>query len=72
MDFEKLLKTKGGLISFNNFLSTTKNREVSLSFAQVALTKTNTVGILFEMAIDPNISSTPFAAIDEISYYKTE
>jgi hypothetical protein len=71
-DFEKLQKTKGGLISFNNFLSTSKKREVSLGFAASGLAETGMVGILFEMAIDPSISSAPFAAIDEVSYYKTE
>ena len=35
-DFEKLVKTKGGLMSFNNFLSTSTKREVSLVFAKGA------------------------------------
>ncbi|CAF1591293.1 unnamed protein product, partial [Adineta steineri] len=30
------------------------------------------VGILFIMTIDPRVSSTPFASIDEISYFETE
>jgi tetratricopeptide (TPR) repeat protein len=71
-DFEKLMKTKGGLMSFNNFLSTSTKREVSVGFAKNALTKTNMVGILFKMTIDPSVSSAPFAAIQEVSYYKTE
>ena len=71
-DFEKLRKTKGGLMSFNNFLSTSKTREVSLEFAQGALGKTDTVGILFQMSIDPSVSSTPFASIKEVSYFKKE
>ncbi|CAF4420467.1 unnamed protein product, partial [Adineta steineri] len=33
-DFTKITKTEGGLLSFNNFLSTSKNRDVSLNFAQ--------------------------------------
>ncbi|CAF4528469.1 unnamed protein product [Rotaria sp. Silwood2] len=69
-DFEKL--QQGRLMSFNNFLSTSKNREFSFDFAMCALTKNNSVGILFQITIDPSISSIPFAAIDEISYYKTE
>jgi len=72
LDFEKLVKTKGGLMSFNNFLSTSKHREVSLRFAKAALTKTDTVGIFFEMTIDPSVSSAPFASIREVSYYKKE
>ena len=71
-DFEKLRKTKGGLMSFNNFLSTSKTREVSLGFATSALSKADTVGILFQMSIDPTVSSAPFASIDEVSYFKTE
>ncbi|CAF4107723.1 unnamed protein product, partial [Adineta steineri] len=31
-DFEQMSKIKGGLISFNNFLSTSKDREVSYAF----------------------------------------
>jgi tetratricopeptide (TPR) repeat protein len=71
-DFDKLQKTKGGLISFNNFLSTSKKREVSLIFAKYALTKTNMIGILFKMSIDPSVSSTPFAAIQKVSFINTE
>jgi tetratricopeptide (TPR) repeat protein len=70
--FEKLMKTKGGLMSFNNFLSTSKEREVSLGFAKDALTKTNMVGILFKMTIDPSVSSAPFASIQDVSFFQTE
>ncbi|CAF1459653.1 unnamed protein product [Adineta steineri] len=71
-DFEKLQKTKGGLISFNNFLSTSKNDEVSLGFAQTASTESNKVGILFIMSIDPCLKSTPFACIAKLSYYEAQ
>jgi tetratricopeptide (TPR) repeat protein len=71
-DFEKLQKTKGGLISFNNFLSTSELPEVPLLFAQSTLRKNDTVGILFKMTIDPLVSSTSFAAIREVSYFNTE
>ncbi|CAF4181824.1 unnamed protein product, partial [Rotaria sordida] len=64
-DFEKMKKTKGGLMSFNNFLSTSRNRNISLeSFARPAAKKPNSVGILFIMNIDTSIcknSLTPFA-----------
>jgi hypothetical protein len=33
------------------------------------MTKTNMVGILFKMTINPFISSTPFASIREVSYF---
>ncbi|CAF1537994.1 unnamed protein product, partial [Rotaria sp. Silwood1] len=64
-DFEKMKKTKGGLMSFNNFLSTSRNREISFeSYARPAAFNTNSVGILFVINIDTAIcttSSTPFA-----------
>ncbi|CAF1614471.1 unnamed protein product [Rotaria sp. Silwood1] len=73
-DFEKMKKTKGGLMSFNNFLSTSRNREISFkNFARPAALNTNSVGILFIMNIDTAIctkSSTPFAAVSKVGYYK--
>ncbi|CAF1385832.1 unnamed protein product [Adineta steineri] len=71
-DFEKLQKTQGGLISFNNFLSTSKYKDLSLDFAQKASKKLDMVGILFIMSIDPCIKSTPFASIKEMSYFYGE
>ena len=66
-DFEKLLKTKGGFMSFNNFLSTSRNKNVSLVFAHGSVSGTDTIGILFRMTIDPVILSSPFADIQDIS-----
>ncbi|CAF3866961.1 unnamed protein product [Rotaria sp. Silwood1] len=67
-DFEKMKNTKGGLMSFNNFLSTSRNRQISFKkFARPAAFNTNSVGILFMMNIDTAIctkSSTPFAEIN--------
>ncbi|CAF1385735.1 unnamed protein product [Adineta steineri] len=71
-DFGKLQKTKGGLISFNSFLSTSTDKEVSLGFAQIASTEPNKIGILFIMSINPCIKSTLFASIKELSHYKDE
>ncbi|CAF1549453.1 unnamed protein product, partial [Rotaria sp. Silwood1] len=71
-DFEKIAKNKGGLISFNNFLSTSKNRKISLEFAKDALETTAMVGVLFQMTIDPTESSTPFASIRELSEFAQE
>ncbi|CAF3308162.1 unnamed protein product [Rotaria sp. Silwood2] len=71
-DFEKISKSKGGLISFNNFLSISKDRDVSLVFANSALGAPDMVGILFQMTIDPKESSTSFASIREVSYYQEE
>ncbi|UJR38457.1 hypothetical protein I4U23_031125 [Adineta vaga] len=71
-DFEQMSKTKGGLISFNNFLSTSMKRQVSFSFAQQAAMNPDLVGILFIMNINPAQSTTPFASICNVSYFDTE
>ena len=70
--FEQMTKTKGGLMSFNNFLSTSKDRKVSLDFAYNAIAHPDSVGILFVMTIDPSKSTTPFASVANVSYYKIE
>ncbi|CAF1233102.1 unnamed protein product [Adineta steineri] len=71
-DFEKLQKTKGGLISFNNFLSTSKDKKLPLEYAECASINSDMVGILFIMSIDPRIKSVPFASITEESSFKEE
>ncbi|CAF1434047.1 unnamed protein product [Adineta steineri] len=71
-DFEKLQKTQGGLMSFNNFLSTSKDKEISIDCADIASTVPDKVGILFIMSIDPCIKSTPFACIKEVSAIESE
>ncbi|CAF4511448.1 unnamed protein product, partial [Rotaria sp. Silwood2] len=73
-DFEKMKKTKGGLMSFNNFLSTSRKRTISLdNFARPATNNPSSVGILFIMNIDTAIcmkSSTPFAEVSKVSFFK--
>jgi len=70
--FEEMSKIKGELISFNNFLSTSKNRNVSLGFASRVVSNNDLVGILFVMTIDPSQSTTPSASIIDVSYFKDE
>ncbi|CAF1370017.1 unnamed protein product [Adineta steineri] len=67
-----MTKTKGGLLSFNNFLSTSKNRNISINFAQQAATNPDLVGILFVMSVNSTYSTTPFAAVTDVSYFHTE
>jgi tetratricopeptide (TPR) repeat protein len=69
--FEKMKKTKGGLISFNNFLSTSIKESVAMVFVGRALEDPTSVGVLFIITVNPSISSAPFASLDEVSYYKT-
>jgi len=70
--FEKLTKAKDGLISFNNFLSTSYNRNVSYAYACSNINNPDLVGVLFVITIDPSISSTPFAYIDDVSNFSHE
>ncbi|CAF1423574.1 unnamed protein product [Adineta steineri] len=71
-DFEQMMNIKGGLISFNNFLSTSKVRNISLSFAQDAARNPDQVGVLFIMKINPAQSPTPFASVAGISKFQGE
>ena len=71
-DFEKLTRTPGGLISFNCFLSTSQDKKVSLEFAQHALANNDKVGVLFIMTVDPKVTLTSFAQIQEQSAIPTE
>ena len=71
-DFERLKSNQGGLMSFNGFLSTSDDQEVSLVFAESMSVEKDRIGILFEMVIDPNTAATPFAKIKEESYFPGE
>ncbi|CAF4495892.1 unnamed protein product, partial [Rotaria sp. Silwood2] len=71
-DFDQLIKSEGGLLSFNSFISTTMNLQVSLEFARKAMESSDLIGILFVMKIDPSIASTSFADICDVSYCKQE
>ncbi|CAF1246083.1 unnamed protein product [Adineta ricciae] len=71
-NLQNIRKMKGGLLSFNNFLSTSKDPHVSFLFAESALSNPELVGILFQMTINPVISSAPFADLNEVSCYKDQ
>jgi tetratricopeptide (TPR) repeat protein len=71
-DFDQLQTTQGGLLAFNNFLSTSQDREVSLRFARRTINTSDKIGILFVMIIDSSISATPFANVKNASYYRGE
>ncbi|CAF4351560.1 unnamed protein product, partial [Rotaria sordida] len=65
-DFNKI--KQGGLLSFNNFLSTSTDRTVAIGFIQEGLEpNSKKIGVLFKMNIDRSISSSsaPFALINE-------
>jgi tetratricopeptide (TPR) repeat protein len=69
-EFEKMTETKDGLLAFNCFLSTSKDCAVSFAFAESNSINPDLVGILFIMTIDPAQSTTPFASITNVSYFK--
>ena len=70
-DFDKMLETQGGLISFNNFLSTSTNPAVAFESAQSSFANSTSVGIVFVITIDPSLKSTSFACIDDFGHYNT-
>ncbi|CAF3626083.1 unnamed protein product [Rotaria sp. Silwood1] len=71
--FEKLKKMKGGLISFNNFLSTSQNEDVSINFSRRGLEKKpDSVAVVFHMTIDLTMATIPFAAIEKVSDFESE
>ncbi|CAF1494716.1 unnamed protein product, partial [Rotaria magnacalcarata] len=75
-DFQSLLDSKGGLLSFNNFLSTSMEPKVAMEFVERTLRKNpDVVGVIFIMTIDQSklsTSNTPFAMIDEHSAVRGE
>ncbi|CAF0994842.1 unnamed protein product [Rotaria sordida] len=71
-NFDQLNKTKDGLLSFNSFLLTSKDREISFSFINQTIRTSDLVGILFVIKIDPSIVSTPFANVRDVSYFEEE
>lgn len=71
---ERLRQNIGGLLSFNNFLSTSADHDVSLMFARSARDDPNQVGVLFRMNLDcpSNSILSPFACLTDVSFYPHE
>ena len=66
---EKMMKSKGGLLSFNCFLSTSKNHDISFNFAEGALTNPQMMGVVFVMTVNAHRSNTPFASVMGVGCY---
>lgn len=66
-DIDKLKRNLGGFLSFNNFLSTSLERKIALSFLMGS-----DMGVLFEMHIDPSMKKYPMVNIELISYMRRE
>lgn len=71
-DFEKLKQMPGGLMSFNHFLSTSKDEEKSLEFAMGSALKTSMVGVIFKIQVDPAIPSAPYVSVKKWSAIPSE
>ncbi|CAF3513859.1 unnamed protein product [Rotaria socialis] len=71
-ELEKIQRSHGGLFSFNNFLSTSTDRQVAYLFADSARSHSELVPVIFQIEIDPSISSTVFAPLDGISYFSDQ
>ncbi|CAF2830688.1 unnamed protein product [Rotaria sp. Silwood2] len=71
-EFEKLRQSIGGLLSFNNFLSTSMNKDVSLMFCPTSYSDPDIIPILYEMEIDPTQKSTAFASLTNMSQFDSE
>ena len=63
-EFVKIRKNKDGLLSFNNFLSTSTDRGVAYIFADSALINRQMTSVLFQIEIEPIISSTLFGELE--------
>ena len=69
--FHKMKQSKDGLMAFNNFLSTSRDRQVSLVFAYQS--NPDYVPILFVMRIDARVceqSSISFVDVKDEGYFK--
>ncbi|CAF2396782.1 unnamed protein product [Rotaria sp. Silwood2] len=71
-DFDQIVQTKGGLLSFNNILSTCTKRQVAFDFVRQTIETSDLVGILFFIKIDPSITSTLFSNVYDVSYFEGE
>jgi tetratricopeptide (TPR) repeat protein len=63
----------GEFLSMNSFLSTSKNREISMNFAKQIIPTSELTRILFEFNINRHIENIrPYANIKHLSYFSEE
>ena len=71
--FDKMKQSKVGLMAFNNFLSASFSRQISLNYARNS--NPSDIAVLFVMRIDPHIceqSSIPFVDVKDEGYFKDQ
>ncbi|CAF3742890.1 unnamed protein product [Rotaria socialis] len=71
-DFTQLRNGTNGLLSFNNFLSTSLDRDVAVAFALPSLGVSNVTAVLFTILVDQTITSSRFASLCGHSYVNAE
>ncbi|CAF1465486.1 unnamed protein product, partial [Didymodactylos carnosus] len=72
-ELERIKESIGEFISMNSFLSTSRNRSVSLKFASSRASSGDLQPVLFEISADTRIKSRkPFASIQSLSFYGGE
>ena len=72
-ELQRLRDNVGGLLSFNNFLSTSFDYDVSLMFARSARDNPEHLGILFRMNINSKTDvESPYASLRGVSFYPEE
>ena len=72
LDFNRLQQTQGGLLAFNNFLSTSLDRAVAFAFAESIQFDPDMISVLLQITIDLSVRSYQFANVKDISYYRGE
>ena len=71
-DFNQIKENQNGLLAFNSFLSTSRNRAISLNFIRPIEAKHDLVPVLLVLNIDPSITRAPFADVTNSSSIKRE
>ncbi|CAF3846382.1 unnamed protein product [Rotaria sp. Silwood1] len=73
-EFEQHKSNINGLLTINNFLSTSTDYQVAKGFAFANKNRSGMQAVLFEIELDPNIpcQQCSYANIEHLSYYQTE
>ena len=67
--FDTIKNGIGGLLSFNNFLSTTTSRSVAEQFMENRAFSEDEVCVLLQMNLDPTNRTYPFAKLGQLGYF---
>jgi Tfp pilus assembly protein PilF len=68
--FAELKESRGGLLAFNNFVSTSTDSQVAHGFVKGALIHGAAVGIIFTIIVDPSVRSAVYADVSKVSFFK--